>query len=89
MLALGHFAEIEISRTEIETGSAPRIGASGTFASLRETSAASLRQPPLDHFLQLVDVHRLAEVIIHPGGAAQFLVALHRVGRRGDDARLA
>ena len=36
---------------------------------------------------QALDADRLGDVIVHAGGEAHVAVALHRVGRHGDDAR--
>ncbi|OIQ87433.1 hypothetical protein GALL_306840 [mine drainage metagenome] len=49
-------------------------------------AAQAMRNMPFDqHLLQLIDPHRLGEVIIHTGRQASIIVALHCVGGHGDD----
>src|SRR5687768_17089385 len=41
--------------------------------------------PTAEYGLEILDAHRLGEIVIHPGCQAPLAIAVHRAGGHGDD----
>src|SRR5882724_5490649 len=44
--------------------------------------------PPLERGPQFIGLHRLGDVVVHPGGEAALAIALHGIRRHGDDGHV-
>src|ERR1700721_2932020 len=55
------------------------------LAAQRRTIPAYTRNPAIQRLAQLLQAHRLADVIVHAGGQTTLPVAIHAVGRQRAD----